>query len=929
MSPKRKIAVAGGIFLLLSLLLVCLLAGAYFYLPRYLETKIIPQLAADAGITDFTVNIRNIGFHGADLADLRLGSPENPALFVRSVQIDYSPRSIFRRKIDTITLNGIDLHAELAPGKFKLRGIDIEKLAAAQRGKKTAAIAGDRSPPVTLTRLQIRDSLIIIRRQARQFRIPVELDILPRDSTYNVLEVAAVMHPRGEKVTASAKIDRIRQRGALNFDSAALNLDRFADLIDAGKDRMLSGEMALHGTADIMWEPLRLSSIKASLTLANAKIGVGELQFQNPTDDAGKTAPFRIDLTAAGEHEWRFTGSRISMVAPLSLILDEFGGTLKWNAATIDGSGHFKVVLPLSPPAAQHRMQLEFLDPVALRGRISARYNRSGKWQCEVSNQQPDPSSTATVRLKAEPYTITTSIPKFRISAEGDPEAVVAAYELSAPAVRVSSGAETIDITKAAIKGTAKVENMDTGAVLVAYELQAIDSSLKLKDGHIRISRVAVSGKLNRDDVRQIMAGGVLRFSAADGRFPRAGIRIDSVRGKVPFRWPAKGQTVSGSIAVAGLNYKGLKLGRLTSRVQQTATGYEFEGRHQSTLLPKMTLNFSGETIFGADGPARAVIRFTALRPADAPEIDLGTFYPAAKGALLKGKFELDGKFMLNRDGLSGQIKTDFTNGYLVFHKNNLILDGMRLSINFPELPRIRTSPGQQIHFSKISLGDFVARNGRIDFQIETAGSLLIEKIRFAWCDGKVESQSVRLSPEAEEYYVTFYCDRLNLAKVLEQFGAAVAKGRGSVNGRIPLHYVNGNIRFDDGFLFSTPGEGGKISLSNTALLTAGIPPNTPQYVQMELAREALKDYDYSWAKLNITSEGEALLLQMQMDGKPARTLPFVYKKEIGSFMKVEADAKGSKFQGIRLDVNFRLPLNKFLQYKDLTNMIRQRLGPN
>jgi hypothetical protein len=181
----------------------------------------------------------------------------------------------------------------------------------------------------------------------------------------------------------------------------------------------------------------------------------------------------------------------------------------------------------------------------------------------------------------------------------------------------------------------------------------------------------------------------------------------------------------------------------------------------------------------------------------------------------------------------------------------------------------------------------------------------------------------MRLVPGVEEYHVTFYCDRLNLAQVLEQFGAASAEGQGSVNGRIPLQYAKGQIHFNDGFLFSTPGEGGKIHLSGTDILTAGIPPDTPQYVQMELAREALKDYDYSWAKLNITSQGEELLLQMQMDGKPAKTLPFVYSKDIGGFMKVEANAKGSKFQGIRLDVNFRLPLNKLLQYKELINMIQ------
>ena len=246
------------------------------------------------------------------------------------------------------------------------------------------------------------------------------------------------------------------------------------------------------------------------------------------------------------------------------------------------------------------------------------------------------------------------------------------------------------------------------------------------------------------------------------------------------------------------------------------------------------------------------------------------------------------------------------------------------MSLNFPELPRIRSAPGQRIQFSKFSLGDLVAEKGSVDFQIESARSFLIEKMHFLWCDGHVETQSMRLSPGIEDYRITFYCDRLNLAKVLEQFGAAAAEGRGTVNGRIPLHYANGKISFDDGFLFSTPGDGGKIRITGSEALTAGIPPGTPQYVQMELATEALKDYDYSWAKLNITSQGEELLLQMQMDGKPAKTLPFVYRKDIGGFAKVEADVAGSKFQGIRLDVNFRLPLNKLLQYKGLMNMMKK-----
>ena len=128
------------------------------------------------------------------------------------------------------------------------------------------------------------------------------------------------------------------------------------------------------------------------------------------------------------------------------------------------------------------------------------------------------------------------------------------------------------------------------------------------------------------------------------------------------------------------------------------------------------------------------------------------------------------------------------------------------------------------------------------------------------------------------------------------------------------MHYANGKIKFDDGFLFSTPGEGGKIHLTGTDILTAGIPPDTPQFVQMELAREALKDYDYSWAKLNITSEGEELLLKMQMDGKPLQSLPFKYDSQTGLLQRIENNGQGI-MQPIRLDVNFRLPVNRFFGY--------------
>jgi hypothetical protein len=236
----------------------------------------------------------------------------------------------------------------------------------------------------------------------------------------------------------------------------------------------------------------------------------------------------------------------------------------------------------------------------------------------------------------------------------------------------------------------------------------------------------------------------------------------------------------------------------------------------------------------------------------------------------------------------------------------------------------MRSAPGQKLKFARASLGEMKIENGEIDFQIESTRSVLVEKSHFIWCDGKVDAPAIRFTSGIEDYNLILYCDRLDLAKVLQQFGAARVSAEGQLNGRIPLRYQNGRLSFADGFLFTTPGESGKIRMADTEILTAGIPPDNPQYVQMELARKALEDYDYTWAKLNLTTEGEDLLLKMQLDGKPAKSLPFVYQKDLGGFAKVEADVQGSTFQGIRLDVNFRLPLNKIMQYKELIQMIQK-----
>jgi hypothetical protein len=447
---------------------------------------------------------------------------------------------------------------------------------------------------------------------------------------------------------------------------------------------------------------------------------------------------------------------------------------------------------------------------------------------------------------------------------------------------------------------------------------------MTLNSTKIKLDNLSVSGKLQRDKKGAQGITAMVQFANTSIEDARGGIMLNQVQGTIPLKFPVGNSAKKGQLSIGAARYQRLNLGAINAEIQQTASGISFSGGLKNHLIPELSAKFTGESNWGDPQDFETRAQFELFYPETGPEIDLGKFLPAAEGFTFEGKFLEQGNLIIGKNGLHAAAKSSLSNGKLRHRKNDITVEGIQMTLWTPDLIKMRSAPGQKLKFARASIGDMNIENGDIDFQIESARSVLIEKSHFNWCDGKVDAPAIRFKSGTEDYSLILYCDRLNLAKVLEQFGAASVKAEGELNGRIPIRYHNGQLSFHDGFLFTTPGETGKIRMIDTEILTAGIPPDTPQYVQMELARKALEDYDYSWAKLNLTTEGDDLLLNMQLDGKPAKSLPFVYRKDMGGFAKVEAGIQGSTFQGIRLDVNFRLPLNKIMQYKELIQMIQQ-----
>lgn len=370
-----------------------------------------------------------------------------------------------------------------------------------------------------------------------------------------------------------------------------------------------------------------------------------------------------------------------------------------------------------------------------------------------------------------------------------------------------------------------------------------------------------------------------------------------------------------GSISLGAIRYRGEDLGQASADLTTTATGLDFSGQAVSQRTRSLQLHFSGNA--APDGSVK--LAFT-LPPATITQASLPRFAALPRDLAFSGRVEGSGTLERAAGTMQGTATIKLRDGRLEYGGSATQLSGIATEISFPFLPRMTSGGSQQLNIAAISLGSLKLSNGLIHFRIEDAENLFIEKSRFNWCGGKVESGSLRVSLADPALATTLYCDRLQFTELLSQLGIPGAEGDGSLNGRLPVVYTGKELVFDDGFLFSTPGNSGIVRFTNTAMLRQGL-PEASQTAYLDYSMQAMENFSYNWTKLTFNSQGDNLRIVMQIDGKPAAPLPFGYSN--GQLVPQQA---GSGIQHpVQLDVNFNLPFSQMFTFgKNLQKKINR-----
>ncbi|MDJ0914675.1 MAG: YdbH domain-containing protein [Desulfobacterales bacterium] len=925
-SKRTLIILISATSALISILTGLLLV--YLYIPTYLETKYLPEILHRAGIKYYRGDVRLAGFFGADIDTLQIGYSAKPELFINRIRIDYSPRLLLKKQINRVIISGVNLHCRYANGRFSIAGLDLQSLLANTQAKteKTDAAWRQAAQNASVAQIVFKNALIDLQGPNRRLRLPIELIINPHGNLLT-FDANMTLRPRGNSIRLDAQVNLEKGTTQLQFESERFNLATIADLLLTDSDGGLRGQIDLKGQAIILHSPLQVLSGSLDMALHQYRLSRPSLHVINPNDDHNRAMPSHLNLIK-DSRLWKLTIDQIRLLAPVPILLTDVQTELTFDPFLRKLAGGCRVAFdPTS--TSRHLLTATPLItfdqlPTMLFG-FEAQKTDADLWQFSfnAAESRLNKKKDQQIRSRFRQIGITAPSPIIKINGRSSSHSSVINLQTTLPRVVVESNNATLTTGQINLQSMLRSPGWPHKSDLSAdFKLQVSKIVGKSDGVDLNLPDVNARGRFQRlgPDITKLNAEIVL----AGGSVNLLPVKtsIGSIQGRLPLKWPLTKAVKKGSLMFNQIKFQNTDLGSIRGVIQQKKMGISFAGDLISQKTPKLKPKLVGGFHIDADG-YRSEWRIDVAPYKVNNDLPLGQLFKGANDVEMYGILAANARGHFDRMGHSGSLNLQLTDVRLVQPKNEVRFEGLDLTLNVADIFRLQSKPQQQIRIQKAMLGEIVVENIQIDYEIESAQSFLIENFSFSWCDGTVSTNAFRIEPEIDDYRLVLVCDRINLAKLLEQLGAAKAYGEGAVNGRIPIRIQKGRLVFEDGFLYSTPGVGGNIQFSETETLAAGIPQDLTLPIHMEIAREALKDYEYKWAKLNLLSEGEDLLLKMQFDGKPAKKLPFIYSHEHGGLIKKESGDNNAEFKGIRLNLNFRLPLNKMIQYRDILNMMQ------
>ncbi|GEM_PF-3191952 len=936
-----------------SMALVTLILLPHF-LPDIMQKLITDRLVKETGLKNCRVNVRSIGLSGIDFGEIKLGKTIN----IDSVNIDYNLSSLIKRKTDQINISGLVVRAKCNGSHIEFPDYFFTELLSIE-SNKTSQILSTNNTLDNRNTLTGRNTMN-------------NLDFLVNHGTtkkHGIIRHNTSSQNQNTRAKQSIKIQNsgLGTAMALTFLPDKISIMNSCFIVTLRGNTFIvpfNMNVTIKRTEQKVNMTLEIfpfgEKVDISLT-ADIKNGIKDFEMQADSfclDEAYKvisvyfpeillTGYASVRISKKNDSAWVVNISHIGVRSPFKADINDFisGITAKKRHFSLSGSfvlSDLSLVSNSAPASGTFtdnnasREYENFMSPVKINysGSYGIQKDGKNKWDFYLKAKNAEAGG---LLFESKDKKIHMKNPDLDLSVKGI--GFKGNGYLTATCSKGEGQYKNIRISFPVLDLTGKSNfNFSRTGMCFNLNLKAESKFIKFITDDVYSNfpdiKCFANFHLGNDLMPELTIRPVINNAMIKAYRPQ--IRIQGIDLALPMSFPFNdinyntGKIKPGIVSVKKIFFKGRNMGSLKGTVIRNGYGGMINGTAVITGFTKyksngFKINFRADGGLKKDNSIKAELRFDT----DKINISSDTIKDAWLAPYSDIEFHcssiLRGYIGFNNNKFNTGLDIDIMDGSLSLNSKDIHASGISTFLKFDDLLPLRSAPGQVLFIDKVSSHNIKISKGVVKYSIESINSFLIEKASCNWCGGRVTTGAVRFSPDKNFYSMILYCDRLKLSEILQQVGSFKAQGDGSLNGNIPVHYDNGNLSFDNGFLFSTPGIGGEIKVQDTGALTAGIPPGSPKFAQIDLAGEALKNYKYKWAKLNFNTGKDGLLVKMEFDGEPAENLPFEYKRKLGRFIRVSHRSPGSHFQEMKIDVNLKIPFNGFIKFGGRLNKLLNR----
>ncbi|MHB8808881.1 MAG: hypothetical protein ACYC9M_02555 [Desulfobulbaceae bacterium] len=831
-------------------------------LPLQVEHFFLPRILENAGLAGYRVAVSRFGLRGCTLH--LAAAPENGLVRSGTLDLDWTIAGLLRGRLRRLTGDGL-----LVNPTFSAPQPPAKKTAGSDAG----------GLPLLIDRIELRNSFIALPRKGRSFLLPLSFSGQRQEQATghnSPLRYKLNLRAGGQEIHADFTLD---QAGLFaGTAQTSLDLSSMTSLPLPGRGQY-QGSTGIDAELAGALRPFRLDKIAGTASLSDFQANWGQALLESAGENAA-----RITLSG-GNGTYRLSGSDFTLAGPLTADL-----AFTSEIFPEDGAIRWQGEVTLQPAPGQQFAEQASLDKVPtlhLRHKGKAEAGRI-EIDLQAGPREGQEQQGYALRLREKTF-----------QAEG----------LSAEA-RIVVSPESADQWLTATFGVKSGLAADFG------------------NGRGRVPALVLQGSAilpAPTSGRGLSMQGRLDFTDASLSLIRPEIDLQAVNLALPFSWPGQEQANPGELHIKDISLGKSRLAGFSGAITREANSFSLQGEVRSALLPGSAITvIAGLQPFRAEG-LLAEVSWSADQARLAVQ-ELALLHPTLKSLTGTATLDLDGRLRFDQCGLHGDLAASLQDGDFALPEANLHLTDVALDLRLPRLPDLESEPAQHLAIGALNSKKIAITNLTAAFRVESPASLFIEDISAGWSGGRVFSSGLRLQKNLPELAFALICDHLQLAEVLTQLGLAEAEGGGSVSGRIPVVYRDRKLRVDDGFLFTAPGDKGTLKIIRSSHLDVGLPPETPQLSPLHFAGAALRDFEYNWAKLNIFSEEENLLLKLQIDGRPRQRLPYRFDADNSVFVRLAERAPGGIDQPVKLDVNFKVPVNELMRNQQILQPLLRKL---